>query len=63
VGFGLTSGPPGDLSEVLLEVNLMYVPNNVCQQPYQQNPLFSSVVISDTMMCAGYPVGQPIAAS
>jgi diadenosine tetraphosphatase ApaH/serine/threonine PP2A family protein phosphatase len=56
MGFGLTS-TGGVPSEELLEVNLSYVPNDVCQQPFAQE-----VVISGTMMCADERVGEPVKA-
>jgi secreted trypsin-like serine protease len=66
IGFGITSGPPGNISNDLLEVDLTYVSNEVCQQVMRQgfpaDPELSSVVISETMVCAGYKVGEPVAA-
>jgi secreted trypsin-like serine protease len=66
VGFGVTA-TDAPSSDVLLEVDLTYVPNNVCQEANRRatptDPELRTVVISDNMMCAGYPVGEPIAAS
>lgn len=55
MGFGATDTAPK--SKRLLEVDLTYVSNEVCQREIR-NFDDPTVVISDTMMCAGYSVGQ-----
>jgi secreted trypsin-like serine protease len=55
-GFGRTS-EGGLPSAELLEVSLPVVPNNVCQEQNRKDPDFSSVVIGEVMLCAGFPAG------